>query len=421
MQRTVSSLFLVLIAGSAFASSKVTLGFPDGSDKLIFDSATWPTQDPSQALTVKTTKVDYTVQSSDKADRVFVVDTQSGRVASKAVSEIQNGTWNVTKEEFTAIYKLRVEVTAPKGPIAAASVEIADATGKRTQLIDPSSNGVALFMFVKPGEVKVAVTYKANGKDQDPVKQTFTVGGDKDPTLKVALPGGDANPSSAAATNAPSGSTSKSKDSSSDASSDGKVDAGRNPAGNLLMTLISFAIVGGIGYYIYLFMKKNPDKVKDTMTKLGADIPKPYDPNDDPAKDPNPIAPIKPQPMQQIILDQSSAPATPVGSPVAVISQPTPAAAVTGIPKLIASDGSAFDLPEGETVVGREFGNGLVIPNDTISRKHASLLKMGTSVEVQDHGSTNGTWVNGTKVSRSQSLRPGDSVRFGSIEYRFEG
>jgi pSer/pThr/pTyr-binding forkhead associated (FHA) protein len=62
----------------------------------------------------------------------------------------------------------------------------------------------------------------------------------------------------------------------------------------------------------------------------------------------------------------------------------------------------------------------LVVPNDTVSRKHATILKAGMKVDLIDHGSTNGTWVNGMKVIGSHTLRSGDRVRFGSIEYRYE-
>lgn len=415
MQRTVPALFLVLLSASSFAATKITLGFPDGSDKIVFESSSWPQKEPAKSTTFKAQKVDYTVDSTQKTDQIYVVDVQSGTVASKAIGDIQNNTWTLTKADFTGVYKVRVEVSAPKGPIAAASVDLQDATGKRTELIDPSSEGAATFMFVKPGEVKVAVNYKADGKTKEPVRQTFTVGADKDSTLKVALPDGEAISSAAAANNAPAKTESKDKDKDKKE----EIDPGRNPLGNLFMTLISVVIVGGIAYWIVKFMRSNPDKVKDTMTKLGADIPKPHDPAADAAMDPNPIAPIKPQPLQQIILDGGTP--APIPSPAPMPSAPIMQSAPTGIPRLIASDGSAFELPEGETVVGREFGNGLVVPNDTVSRKHATLLKMGTSVELQDHGSTNGTWVNGVKVAGSQNLRSGDSVRFGSIEYRYEG
>ena len=37
-----------------------------------------------------------------------------------------------------------------------------------------------------------------------------------------------------------------------------------------------------------------------------------------------------------------------------------------------------------------------------------------------DIGSTNGTFINGTKVSAEMILSPGDSVQFGSVQYRYE-
>ncbi|MBS1727074.1 MAG: FHA domain-containing protein [Armatimonadetes bacterium] len=422
MLRKLPALLLLVLSASAFAAQEVTITFPDSSEHIVFESANWPTADPPKSITFKVAKINFALDTTNKTDRIFVVDTAANKLASKTLAEIKDNNWTMTKDDFKDLYKVKVEVSTPKGPIAAASVMLADAADERTDLVDPSTNGTASFMFVKAGEVNVAVTYKANGQAKDPVKQSFTVGGDKDATLKVAVPDGDAVAAGTApAGNTPASDTGSSKEKgkdSGDKKGDEKVDTGNGMLGNLFMTLIGFAVVAGVGYWIFLFMKKNPDRVKDTMTKLGADVPKPYDPATDPANDPNPVAPIKPQPLQQIILDQSSAPAV---APVPMSATPAAAPTVTGIPKLIAGDGSAFQLPEGETVVGREFGNGLVVPDDTVSRKHATLLKMGTSVELHDHGSTNGTWVNGVKVSGSQTLRPGDSVRFGKIEYRFEG
>ncbi len=395
--------------------TKVSLVFPDNSDKLVFESATWPTKDPAKATKLAGQKVEYSIESNSKTDKLFVVDTTSGKVAVKPIGDIKDGTWTVSKEEFNAVYKVRVEVSTPKGPINAASVELQDAADKRTELIDPSSNGAGTFFFVKPGDVKVAVSYKAGGQTKDPVRQTFTVGGDKDATLKIALPDGEAivAPTTTTASSNEPAKTAKEKDIKSD---EKVVDPG-SPIGNFLTTLIGLAFVGGVGYFIVQYMKKNPDQVKNTLTKLGADIPQPGDANNA-VHDPNPVAPIAPQPMQQIILGGAPPSTIPAAaSPIQQISQ----AVVSGIPKLIASDGSAFELPEGETTVGREFGVGLVVPNDTVSRNHASLIKSGGSVELKDHSSTNGCWINGAKVTGSQQLRPGDSVRFGSIEYRFEG
>lgn len=411
---------IIFIAASAvsYGGSKVTLSFPDGTDKIVFESSSWPTKEPAKSTTFKSNKADYTTDSTTKTDRIYVVDTASNRVASKALGEIQNNTWTVTKEDFSAVYKVKVAVSTPKGPVAAATVDFEDASGKRSELIDPGSNGEATFYFVKSGDAKIAVNYKAEGKAKDPVRQTLSIGGDKDANYKVALPDGEAlaAPKSAEATNSEGGSTAAKSDAKPE---DNKNGGNNSPFANLLATLLGLVFVGAVAFFIIRFMNKNPDKVKDTLTKLGADVPKPYDPSQDVANAPIPV-PSAPQPMQQIILDPSAPAPAPVSS-VAAVAAPVMAPVVTGIPKLIASDGSPFDLPEGEIVVGREFGAGLVVPNDTVSRRHASILKNGSAVEVQDHGSTNGTWVNGMKVTGSQSLNPGDRVRFGSIEYRFEG
>ena len=418
MQRILTTLLLVACSVASFASTKVSLIFPDGSEKLIFESATWPTKEPAKEIKLTGQKVDYSIDSTTKTDKIYVIDSASGKVASKAIGEIKDNTWTLTKEDFTGVYKVKVEVSTPKGPVAAATVDLESGNEKRNELIDPSANGVATFLFIKAGEVKVAVNYKAGGKAKDPVRQFFTVSGENS-TLKVALPDGEAVAAPAAGATGASNEPTKTSG-TKDSKSDEKVEDPGSPFGRLLSTLIGLAIVVGVAYLILKYIQKNPDLVKGTLTKLGADIPQPGDPNAV-AHDHNPVAPIAPQPMQQIILD-GGAP-----SPVAAASvrfqqiQQSAPPAVSGVPKLVATDGSAFDLPDGETIVGREFGAGLVVPNDTISRKHASVIKSGGSVELQDHGSTNGTWINGGKLTGSQVLRPGDSVRFGSVEYRFEG
>jgi len=413
VQRFFTGFIIVACSTVTFASTKVSLVFPDNSDKLVFESANWPVKDPSKSTKLAGQKVEYTIETGVKTDKLFVIDVTSGKVAVKPIGDIKDGTWTLTKEEFSTVYKVRVEVSTPKGPINAASIELQDAGEKRMELVDPSANGSATFFFVKAGEVKVAVSYKAGGQTKDPVRQTFTVGGDKESTLKIALPDGESvAPLAATSTNEPTKSTKE-----KDAKGEEKAQDPGSPIGNFLVTLIGLGIACGVGYFIVQYMKKNQDLVKDTLTKLGADIPKPGDANNQ-AHDPNPVAPIAPQPMQQIILGGAPPAAVPAApAPIQQISQ----AVVSGVPKLIASDGSAFELPEGETTVGREFGVGLVVPNDTVSRNHASIFKTGGNVELKDHGSTNGCWVNGAKVSGSQQLRPGDSVRFGSIEYRFEG
>ncbi|HLO97960.1 MAG TPA: FHA domain-containing protein [Fimbriimonas sp.] len=398
------------LAALSHASAAVELRFSDKGERLVFENAVWPVKDPANLAKVAGDTVSYRTTSDRNEDRIFVIDVKSGSVASKTIGEVRNGVWTIAPSDFMVAYKVNVEVSNASGPISAASVELQDALSKRTVLVDSTTKGVATFFFVKTGDVKVTVNYNADGKNQEPVRQTFTLDQkrtDAAPTFKVLVAGGSSSNQPASNTPATPGETPATNTNAPVTPPGG----GNGPVGNILTTLLGLGIVAGVAYAIIRYMKQNDATVKDVLTKLGADVPQP------PSNDPDPVAPtpIQPQPMQQIILDSSAPPDVMAAAPI------TPPAVVTGFPKLKSSDGSAFDLPDGEIVVGREFGVELVVPNETVSRKHASLIKTGTDVQIVDHGSTNGTWVNGMKVVGSQTLRPGDSIRFGSVEYRFEG
>ena len=54
------------------------------------------------------------------------------------------------------------------------------------------------------------------------------------------------------------------------------------------------------------------------------------------------------------------------------------------------------------------------------SAEHARFEARGDGVWLEDVGSTNGTYVNGVKLKRPQRLEPGDIVRIGETDFRFE-
>jgi pSer/pThr/pTyr-binding forkhead associated (FHA) protein len=71
-------------------------------------------------------------------------------------------------------------------------------------------------------------------------------------------------------------------------------------------------------------------------------------------------------------------------------------------------------------VIGRDPANEIPLPADTgASRRHARIVQEALSFAVEDAGSTNGTFVNGQRVSR-QALVPGDIVGVGSTQFRVE-
>jgi len=76
---------------------------------------------------------------------------------------------------------------------------------------------------------------------------------------------------------------------------------------------------------------------------------------------------------------------------------------------------------ESSAVVGRAPGSGVSIDGDEFaSGQHAQIDAAADGVWIQDLGSTNGTFVNGSRVTSKRLLRPGDVVRVGDTELRLE-
>ncbi|MCG3173014.1 MAG: hypothetical protein GMKNLPBB_01190 [Myxococcota bacterium] len=82
--------------------------------------------------------------------------------------------------------------------------------------------------------------------------------------------------------------------------------------------------------------------------------------------------------------------------------------------------GQSFPFPPDRSfTLGRiEQGNGIVVADNSISRQHVRISIQGAQWIIQDLGSSNGTHVNGNKITTSP-LDPGDKVRIGVIDFEF--
>jgi hypothetical protein len=65
--------------------------------------------------------------------------------------------------------------------------------------------------------------------------------------------------------------------------------------------------------------------------------------------------------------------------------------------------------------IGRDAACDLVLPDLTVSRSHAGLRRKAGGWLLSDVGSTNGTRVNGWRVTEPVPVRAGDEVTFGSL------
>ena len=70
--------------------------------------------------------------------------------------------------------------------------------------------------------------------------------------------------------------------------------------------------------------------------------------------------------------------------------------------------------------IGRATDNDIVIPDVLASRHHATLLPTADGMEIQDAGSINGTFVNGTRV-KAALLKDDDVVTIGNVDLVFSG
>ena len=70
-------------------------------------------------------------------------------------------------------------------------------------------------------------------------------------------------------------------------------------------------------------------------------------------------------------------------------------------------------LAEGTHVIGRDPASTVWVDSGVVSRRHASIVVSASVLTIEDHGSKNGTLVNGAPLSGQAALGDGDEVRVG--------
>lgn len=82
-------------------------------------------------------------------------------------------------------------------------------------------------------------------------------------------------------------------------------------------------------------------------------------------------------------------------------------------------NGTIFDLLDGETIVGRSPECTIPLEFQGISRKHFKVIVKNQDSHIEDLGSSNGTFLNNTKIESTVSLQKGDMVKLGSIALKY--
>lgn len=85
-----------------------------------------------------------------------------------------------------------------------------------------------------------------------------------------------------------------------------------------------------------------------------------------------------------------------------------------------AVDGAVFAIQSIDVQIGRSNRNDVVLHTATVSRHHASIRFDGMAYYIVDADSPNGTWVDDARVIGSTLLQPGQIIRLGTQQVRFE-
>jgi hypothetical protein len=83
--------------------------------------------------------------------------------------------------------------------------------------------------------------------------------------------------------------------------------------------------------------------------------------------------------------------------------------------------GVTYPLEKAENIIGRDVACDVVLQDVEVSRRHAVIRLRNDICEIQDYGSTNGTYVNGELIESTTRLTPGDLIGLGeTVKLYFE-
>jgi FHA domain-containing protein len=134
---------------------------------------------------------------------------------------------------------------------------------------------------------------------------------------------------------------------------------------------------------------------------------------------------LRATPQESIVLSPSeaaelraaAAPHAPAPAPAA----PVPSARLVVVSSPSLAVGSSVELTA-PTHAGRGAENGMRLDGDEyVSSRHARFEPRPDGLWVEDADSTNGTFVNGSRVTSARLLHPGDVVRIGQTDLEVQG
>lgn len=392
----------------------------------------------SKRFTDRETTITIDTSMLGKSPRIAIDDARTGNTA---VMPLPTGDrLELRKLDFNCVHSLRIQVTYDNKPVQQAQVTLT-ASDKTTQkqTIDYTKQGIAVFEDVPAGKAQLTIRYG----DDFTMTQDVQISSDH-PAGVVTIPVAVSNrvptldvPAEAPETSAPISSPGVGRGGEAAPGRQAPPSAGEGGGfSSLLGSLIGLALAGGVIYLLYRWAQSGG--MAATLKKAGIEVSGPPPPSDTgtPWQPNAPAPPVVADPSLCPFCGQKKDAAGNCACTLAPGQQAVPSGAngtaasapiTASQPRLVATmgvySGTIFPLNAngGGMTVGRDPSNSIMLGNDTtVSRRHASLrVEDGTCI-VTDEGSSNGVYVNGVRISGSQSIRPGDEVQIGNTRFRFE-
>lgn len=355
---------------------------------------------------------------------LFVLNAKTGNEAIVPVTDQSNHSHKFSLKEsdfeFARRVKVRVLSSASNAPVAACVVKLQDGKdsksnsrflGEQTKTLDPASEGIAEFENVPIGTTKVTVQY-GEGKS---ASQDLDIPADREqlvPSFDIPVVG--------EVDTVQTSSAEPKKGSKGNEGGESKQAAPQSSGVSFGSALVGIALLAAVLYGMGVVLKRKEVGLQEALKKLGIDLP---------SDDATLQAGAKPESKQAV--DPTVCPFcgekkdTATGSCACSLGGSRTSAGPAGQgARLIAAQGTyagnIYPLSADSITIGREESNDLAFPQDiAVSRRHARLTRSNGEWTVHDEGSSNGTFVNGVKIS-DQNLRPGDEIQVGSTRLRLE-
>ncbi|MBI3910238.1 MAG: FHA domain-containing protein [Armatimonadetes bacterium] len=358
--------------------------------------------------------------------------------------------------DFRLVHRLVIQVTGKEGrPLARGRVAVEDREGQReAKVLEPANGGHVEFADLATGAAKVTVVPEGGAATTKEVELAVPKG-ETSQTYAFAIPEATAVVDTSAAANAPAAAGPAAPPATPTQPPAAAAPAAppaypypppprSDPTASFFQTVLGFAILAALVYAAIVYGRKQGWTIQGLLEKLGVR------PDSGESAGAAAVAMPPAAPPPPVVADPSRcqfcgevkdaagncacslgaaafATPSPVGSAGASASfaSPfgTPSPATGAGPRLIGLSGlymgHVFPIV-GDGTIGREVTNTIALEQDTtVSRRHALVVPSNGGYLLQDQGSSNGTFVNGARVSESP-LRPGDEVAIGGTRFRFE-